>query len=323
MTRVRDLLPAFMEEVMAGRRVLVGTHLNPDGDALGSAMAVSHILDQLEVPHDVTCHHGPPTNLRFLPGIGRVKQEAPREEYDLGIILDLESFDRLGSLKSAFQQIPRLIVVDHHVPHEAPGELRIIDTSSPATAAILCDLFFNSEVSITPKIAECLLTGIVTDTGSFRYPNTTPHSLHLAARLLEMGASLPRITEEVYMKRQEAALRILGEAIHRLKTSHKGRLAWVVLTEQLMREVGAQDEHTEGIVNELLSIDTVEIAVVIREGQSGRFKASLRSRGTLDVAQVAQSFGGGGHKNAAGLTLDPPADLAEQILIQALGTLLP
>ena len=322
MSRIRESLPAFMEEVMASRRVLIGTHLNPDGDALGSAMAVSHILDQLEVPHDVTCHHGPPTNLRFLPGVGRVKQEAPKKEYDLGVIVDLEALDRLGSLRNTFQDIPRLIVIDHHVPHEAPGELRIIDTSSPATAAVLCDLFFDSKIKITPKIAECLLTGIVTDTGSFRYPNTTPHSLHLAARLLEQGANLPRITEEIYMKRQEPALRILGEAIHRMKTSHQGRLAWIVLTEAMMTKANALDEHTEGIVNELLSIDTVEIAAVIREGHSGRFKASLRSRGSHDVAQIAQSFGGGGHKNAAGLTLDPPADVAEAQIIQALGSLL-
>jgi phosphoesterase RecJ-like protein len=322
MSRIRESLPAFLREVSASRRILVGTHLNPDGDALGSAMAVSHVLDQLQAPHDVTCHHAAPMNLKFLPGINRVKQEAPKKEYDLGIIVDLEALDRLGSLRTAFEDIPRLIVIDHHVPHEAPGELRIIDTSSPATSAILCDLFFDSNIKITPQIAECLLTGIVTDTGSFRYPNTTPHSLHLAARLLEQGASLPRITEEIYMKRQEAALRIMGEAIHRMKTSHNGRLAWVVLTRDLMASFNASEEHTEGIVNELLSIDTVEIAVVIREGISGRYKASLRSRGGHDVAQVAQSFGGGGHKNAAGLTLEPPADVAEAQIIEALGEIL-
>jgi phosphoesterase RecJ-like protein len=302
--------------------VLIGTHVNPDGDAIGSALGLSHILTSLEVEHEVLCQHVVPRNLSFLPGASKVKQEPKKGDLDLVIIVDLEALDRLGnSLRPHFEAARRMIVIDHHVPHEKPGDLRIIDTASPATAAILCDLFFDSSVSVSSSAAECLLTGIVTDTGGFRYPNSTPHSMMLAGRLLELGASLPRVCEEVYMRRPEASLRILGQAIAKMKISRGGKLAWVCLSASEMEAAGAAEEHTEGIVNELLSIDTVEVAAFLREGKHGKVKGSLRSRGPHDVASIAQSFGGGGHRNAAGLNLEGSMDEVEMIVIHALGHL--
>ncbi|MBS1723240.1 MAG: bifunctional oligoribonuclease/PAP phosphatase NrnA [Armatimonadetes bacterium] len=300
--------------------VLIGTHLNPDGDAIGSALAVSHWLDGLGVRNEVLCHNEPPGYLRFLPGSDRLRREPERSGHQLGIVVDLDSLDRLGSCRPYFEALPTLVLIDHHQPHEMPGDLRIVDPASPATAAILTDLFAckQNPVAVDIKIAECLMTGLVTDTGSFRFPNTTAHSLHQAAWLQERGAQLSKVADEVYLNRDEQAVRLLGEAIHLMKTACAGRLAWVVLPPSLFEQLGALEEHTEGIVNEILSIRTVSAAFVLRAGKFGKVKGSLRSKGDLDVAKVAQAIGGGGHKNAAGVTLEGSLEVAESVVVKAM-----
>jgi phosphoesterase RecJ-like protein len=314
---IRDKLPELLEMLRRARHVHVGTHLNPDGDALGSALAFSMALEQLGVSHEVLCNNPAPGYLQFLKGTEKVKQTYDREA-DLAIALDLEDLDRLGRIKEPFQTAPVLIIIDHHIPHHRVGDLRIIDQESPATCAILCDLFFDTDIKITPAMADCLLTGLLTDTGSFRFPNTTPHCLHLGARLLEYGARLAAISEEVYLTKAEAAVRLLGEAIHKIKMSRDKKIAWAILPAKLYEDLQAKDEHTEGIVNEILSISTVQVAALVKETRPGRYKASLRSRGDVDVAAVAQTFGGGGHKNAAGLTLEGTEPEVERTIVQAL-----
>src|SRR5687767_13797879 len=172
MSVAKQYAPQFLQELERASSVLIGTHLNPDGDALGSALALSLFLDQKGISSEVLCHHGAPDNLQFLPGVGRVRQEPTYEKHDLCVVLDLDSLERLGNTEQFFSECTRLIVIDHHVPHEAPGDLRIVDTTAPATASILTDLLFESGSQVTPEMATCLLTGIVTDTGSFRFRNT-------------------------------------------------------------------------------------------------------------------------------------------------------
>jgi phosphoesterase RecJ-like protein len=270
------------------------------------------------VANEVLIHHAPPTYLEFLPAVDRIRLEDPGEEFDLGIVVDLESLDRLGRHQETFRALPKLVIIDHHVPHESPGDLRIVDTNAPATACILTELLDQAGSGLTPEIAECLLTGIVTDTGCFRYPNATAQSLHQAARLIEAGANLSRVTHHVYSSRSEAAVRLLGAALNQLRQSENGAIAWATLRPELYQELGATDEHTEGIVNEILSIDRVKIAAVLRAGANGVAKGSLRSKGEYDVAAVAQRLGGGGHRNASGVTLDMDLDEAERTIVEAL-----
>lgn len=291
--------------------------MNPDGDALGSALAVSLWLDQLGLDHDVLCQDPPPNNLTWLPFVDRIKS-APTGPADVGIVVDLEAVARLGRVASAFEGVETLVVIDHHVPMESPGDLRIVSTQSPATAAILCDLFFDSDVHISREMATCLATGIVTDTGSFRYSNTTSHSLHLVARLLEAGARMVEIAEAVYMSRRLPAARLTGHVLANMNLECDGQLAWVVVPNPVFERYGASDQDTEGLANELLSVETVQVAAVLREHRPGKIRGSLRSRSSIDVASVAQQFGGGGHKNAAGVSFDGDVHEAERRLVEAL-----
>lgn len=312
-----ELVEAFRREISGATSVLIGTHLNPDGDALGCALGMSHYLTQEGIANEVVCHHAPPFNLQFLPGIAKVRQ-CPSGEHDLGIIVDLDSLERLGSLAPHFAGLPRLVVIDHHVPHEAPGDVRIVDTHAPATAVIIARLFEAMGVEVTPEMATCLLTGVVTDTGSFRFRNTTAESLSVAARLVEAGGNINRISEEVFQRKPLSSARLLGYLLERMTLEIDDRLCYGVLDFQDFLQTGAEDVDTEGFVNELLSIRTVEIAAIFREPKPGRVRVSLRSRGDHDVAAVAREIGGGGHKNAAGCSFEAEIEEALELVLPRL-----
>jgi phosphoesterase RecJ-like protein len=305
---VEQLAPEFLSAVKSASSVLIGTHLNPDGDALGSALAMSLYLDSLGIRNEVLCHHMPPKNLRFLPGVSRIKQTPKEEKYDLGIVLDLDSLERLGSTESFFASCEKTIFIDHHVPHDAPGDIRIVDTTAPATAVILTRLFLQLGVEITSDIATCLITGIVTDTGSFRFRNTSPESLSLASKLLEQGGDINLVSEQVFQSKPISSARLLGFALERMELECNDQICWSVLTIEDFERNHAVDEDTEGFVNELLSIETVQIAAILREPKRGKIRCSIRSRGTYDVAAVARIFGGGGHRNAAGCNFEGPLE---------------
>jgi phosphoesterase RecJ-like protein len=313
-----NLLEGFRKELHAASSVVIGTHLNPDGDALGSALAMSLYLDSLKIHNEVLCHHPAPKNLQFLPGVKRVRQTPKEEKHDLAIMLDLDSLERLGSTEPYFSACDRLIVIDHHVPHEAPGNLRIVDTSAAATAVILTQLLEAVDANITPDMATCLLTGIVTDTGSFRFRNTNPESLSVSSRLLERGGDLTRVNEEIFQSRQLAAVRLLGHTLDQMQLACDDQLAWSSLAMEDFEFANATDEDTEGFVNEMLFITSVQIAAIFREPKPGKIRCSIRSRAQYDVAEVAREFGGGGHKNAAGCTFDLTLDEAEHMVVERL-----
>jgi phosphoesterase RecJ-like protein len=312
------LAEQFRHELSLASSVLIGTHLNPDGDALGSALAMSQYLNALGIENEIVCHHPAPRNLQFLPRVDRIRTEPKHEKYDLGIILDLDSMERLGSTEIFFAALPRLVVIDHHIPHQAPGDLRIVDTGASATALILTRLFLELKAKITPEMATCLLTGIVTDTGSFRFRNTTPEALALSAQLLEHGGDLTQISEAIFQSKPRCSTLLLGHTLDTMRLSDDHRLAWGVVSVDDFERTGAQDEDTEGFVNELLFIDSVQIAAIFREPKPGKVRCSMRSRGELDVAAVAREFGGGGHRNAAGCTLDLPLAEAESAVVERL-----
>jgi phosphoesterase RecJ-like protein len=309
---------ALQEELQRASSILIGTHLNPDGDALGSALAMSFYLDSLEKDSEVICHHNAPRNLRFLPGLSRLRQVPRESKYDLGIVLDLDSIERLGSTAEFFETCERLLVIDHHVPISKPGDLRIIDTTAPATAVILTRLLVELGARFTPEISTCLLTGIVTDTGSFRFRNTSPESLSLSAFLLERGGDLTLVQEEIFQSKSLASARLLGRALETMRLECNNQIAWSVLSSRDFELAEASDEDTEGFVNEMLFITSVQMAALVREPKPGKARVSIRSRGDYDVAEVARTFGGGGHKNAAGCTIEAPLEEAEEQLVRRL-----
>jgi len=315
---VASLAPALWARLAGAKRVVIGSHISPDGDAIGSALALSHALDQLKVPHDVLFRDEPPDNLRFLPGTENISHATDGGPWDVAVVLDLEALDRLGSVQPCLESAPFMVVIDHHLPIVAPGDFRVVDTTYPATCSILTELLQHSELEVTPEMALCLATGILTDTGNFRYPNTTAKSIHQVAWLVERGANISYMSDEVYNQRAIAAARIGGFAQEKMTVVGGGRLAYCTLPYAKFEEYGAVEDDTEGVVNELLSVKGVHVAFLLREAKPGKVRGSVRSRGDLDVAAIVREFGGGGHKNAAGVSFTGDPFEAETQLREAI-----
>lgn len=318
MTVTPEIAERFLGTVREASRVRIGSHINPDGDTLGSALALHLFLRQVGVETELLCASPVPRNLAFLPSVSVFSDEPTQTSADLGIVVDLESLTRLGRLRGAFEPLPHLIVIDHHQPAEAVGDLRIIDPTAPATAVLVYQLLRACQATITPDMAICLMTGLITDTGSFRFRNTTPESLSTAAELLALGADIVKIAEEVYQRRPLASVKLFARAVDNMKMAADGRAAWSTITLKDFEETDGSDELTEGMANELLNIDTVEIAAMLREPRPGVIRISLRSRGGRDVAAIARAFGGGGHVNAAGCTWNGDMKDAEAQLVRAI-----
>lgn len=307
----------FLSMTSPAQRILIASHLNPDGDALGSALALKHYFEGLGKEVEVLNQHQTPYNLLFLPGQESIRQSPENDQADVYVMVDLNILDRLGTVAPYFEGKSPMIVIDHHVPHSNPGDLRIVYPGHAATAEIITELLLEIGAEITPDIAQCLLTGIVTDTGSFRYRNSSPQAMHTAAMLLEKGGDIVEVCEEVYARKPLQSIKLLGRTLEKMRLACDEKLAWAVLSQDDFQELGARQVHTEGLTNELLSIQTVQIAAVIREEAGGTIRASIRSREGLDISKVAKVFGGGGHVNAAGCTLsDMNLEMAEANLVR-------
>jgi phosphoesterase RecJ-like protein len=281
------------------RTVLISAHRSPDGDTLGSQLALMLALEK--TGKIVTAHNLDPVPdiYRFLPHAGRIQTGKPVPgKYDAHIVVDAEP-PRTGLFDKAYPA-DVLINIDHHVTNPREWPLTWLDPDASACGEMVYKLILELGAPVDKDIALCLYTAIFTDTGSFRYSNTTPESMKIAATLLEAGADPWLVTENVYESIAFRRLKLLGRVLADMERSADGRTAWVVVTEELYRLTGTTAEDTDNFVNFVRSVKGVEAAVLFRQTAAGEYKISMRSKGRVDLSELAQSLGGGGHKNAAG-----------------------
>ena len=307
------MLNQVLECIGRRERFLLTSHARPDGDAVGSALACAQILRSLGKQADVVLSDGVPHIYRPLPYADKVLQtNAVNGNYEAAIILECDSLERtrLEGLDSRF-----LVNIDHHRSGKAFGNINWIDPSACATGEMIYRLGREARVQITSEIATCLYTAVMTDTGSFRFAGTTDRSFALASELVRCGADPVRCAQDVYFSNPTSKMRLLGSALSTLQRD--GRVAWMHVNRGQIDYCGAFDEDAEGLVNYIISIAGVQVALFFREMPDRRFRVSLRSRGAVDVAAIAESFGGGGHHNASGCSLDGPLAVAtERMLAQ-------
>ena len=285
---------------------LLTSHARPDGDAIGSALGLMHLLEGMGKRVEVAFADPIPAIYRGLPGADRIRAtfsaSLPPTSAPTAILLECDSIERTG-----FKAIPAAftINVDHHQSGRRFADWNWIDPDACAVGAMLYDFAVAARLPITPAAATCLYTAVLTDTGSFTYPCTNSATFALAGHLVECGANAHTIADEVYFCNPEPKIRILGPALGRMVV--EGSLAWTLITLADMEQIGAVVADCEGVVNYLVSIAGVRAAAVFREttapGGGPAFRCSLRSKGQVDVALVAERFGGGGHVNASGCTL--------------------
>lgn len=299
---MRDLA-AIVSALESCTSVLLSVHRNPDGDALGSQLG---LLRALELRGKRVAAHNldpVPEIYRFLPGAGRIT--SGREvsgTYDALVVLDADP-PRTGLFNGNYPG-RTLINIDHHVTNPREWPLTWLDPEAAATGEMVYRLVHQFGVPLDRDLALCLYTAIFTDTGSFRYSNTTPESMRIAATLIEAGADPWLVTENVYESCAYARIRLLGRVLAGLERTADGRCAWVVVTDELYRATGTSAEDTDNFVNFVRSVKGVEVAILFRQTGPEQYKISLRSKGRIDLLQMAQAWGGGGHRNAAGGVLD-------------------
>lgn len=283
--------------------ILVSTHKNPDGDAIGCLLGMGHILTQLGKRPVVYCPDGVPKTLQFLPGCEDVTGALEKDaKFDITISLDVADKDLRPQGFPDEESRGTLVVIDHHRRHDPSGDL-IIRYEASAVGEMLFELARELLWPMDADIAECLYTSIVADTGSFRYSSTTATTHTVTAELLAAGARpwvvATHLFESFTLKRQ----RLLGEVLGTLEVSEDGRLASLYSTPEMLQKVGAIKEDLDGMINLGRSIETVEIAAMLRVESDDIVKVSFRSKGRIDVGHLAALFGGGGHRNASGCTL--------------------
>lgn len=295
------------QAIAGARRILVASHLRPDGDALGCTLAMTLHLMEGGPGREVFAWNedGCPEKFRYLPRwelITRPEDSPQRgKDFDVLIALDTSVKNRLGTVLDNTGRIGTLINLDHHISNEGYGDINHIDPSAPATGQVLFDYFRATGARITPDIATNLYAAISTDTGSFQYPGTSPHTFETAAELVRLGVNVPEISVAIYDSMPRRCLELLRHALNDAEFSPDGRAVSTSLTLEDQRRMGLAAEDNEGLINHFRAVDSVVCAVFFEELPEGKVRVSARSKDPrVDVCQICRAFGGGGHPQAAG-----------------------
>lgn len=313
-----DELPAA---ISSGRRFLVTSHLNPDGDAIGTSLGLARILRGIGKQVAVWLHDPLPPVYRQLPDAEQIHfgAEPPAgfpTAFDAAVVLECPTLDRSG-LEKVLPVLP-LVNIDHHLGNDGYGIACWVDVAAPAVGEMVLRLAERMGAPIDTDAATLLHLAILTDTGGFRFQNATPAAFEACARLVRLGSRPERIAGWLYESQSLGSVRLLGEMLPTLEMAAEGQVATALLTLDMFQRAGAQPGESEGLIDHPRSIAGVEAVALCRERAPGRTKVSLRSRGDVDVEQIARRHGGGGHKNAAGYELaGPPAEVRPRV-VQAL-----
>ena len=316
---MKTSLKLAAQTILKANKIVLASHVNPDGDTLGSMLALTHALRSMGKIAVPLSAHGVPEIYRWMPGQQWIQSPTSPEEYgdfDLGIICDTGGLERIGSKIAPYIAAAHTTMkIDHHLTEGDFGDIRVVNSHAAATGELIYELLREMGAPFSKDIAECLLCAIITDTGSFRFMNVTPNTFRISGALMRCGACPASISELVFESRSYASIKLLGRALDSLRLSDNGRVAHAVLHASDFLEMNATDEDTEGIVNHVRAVRGAQVGVLFREVPGCQIRISIRSRDGYDVNRVAQTFGGGGHKLAAGCSFDPPMENAVKAVL--------
>lgn len=302
------MLAALHHAAVALRKatsVVVCAHVRPDGDAIGSALALTLALRELGIPAVPTLadDRDPPSTYAWLPGFGLYVRAADLEPPSVFVALDSPVIERLGEGRALAESAGTIVVIDHHPDATEFGEVHVLDPHAAATGQIVWQLLDAMDVKPTSEIALCCYTALLTDTGRFSYQNTTPAAMRDAAAMLEAGVNPSEVARRVYQTRTEASLALEARAMSRLKCTNHNLVAYTWVDDADFAETGARPEEAEHLPEAIRVVDSIEVAVLLRQ-RGGEVRGNLRAKTTFDVGSVARALGGGGHAAASGFTVE-------------------
>jgi len=306
--------------ILNNKRFLLSSHSRPDGDSIGSQLALAEALEQIGKQADIINADPYPPAYGALPGIDRIRlKQSINGTYDGLIVLECNNLERTGveNLPDCFT-----INIDHHPSNDYFGTLNWVDPGASAVAELIYELLLAVGTEITPSIATNLYAAILTDTGSFQFPNTSEKTFRIVSELVKCGANPSGIAQDILQRQSRARILLLGEVLKSMQFDPSGHIAWISLFRSTYGKTGATPQDTEGLVNYPLSVDGVQVCAFFREQDEKSFRVSLRSKDDWDVGTLAEQFGGGGHRNAAGLSLDGSFEEVRNIIVSRLEELL-
>ncbi len=314
----------ILQHIKTSQRILVASHAEPDGDCLGSLVAMGLALIKLDKTITLFNPSPIPAVYRFLPGVERIEtQIKTAEEYDLAIVLDCGDIIRVGEDSSVVTQIPIVVNIDHHVSNTGFGHAQLIDTDACATAEIVYRLIKALEIPFDKAIATSIYLGILTDTGSFRFSNTNPAAFAISKAMTDIGVEPHAVAQRVFGTYSLGRIKLLNMALNSIEISENGKLSLMTVNRSMLNATGTSTEDIDGLINYARRIEDVKVAALIHEIKNGagkftnmnRYHVSLRSDSTVDVAKIAGKFGGGGHTSAAGFQIESTlVSLKEKII---------
>ena len=313
-------LSKVAEHLLNARNIVILPHISVDGDALGASLALGLALKNMNKQVDVLIEEEVPSNLDFLPGFELIKQNS-QKTYDVALNIDNGDIARLGLREPYFQNAQIKLSIDHHATNHVEADYSYVDIKASATGEIVYDLILTYlKGSLNKDIALCLYTAIVTDTGGFRYTNTTPRTLEISADLLRFDLDFSNVMKKVFDMVSHTKLNLMKQTMNSLRLIEDGKLAVSYLTYEDIQKYSARSDDFEGLVNIGRNLEGVEVSIFLREDTKEHFKGSLRSNNYVDVAFIAEKFNGGGHKRAAGFNIDGEL---EDVILSLAAVILP
>lgn len=296
---------------------LVASHVSPDGDALGATAAMGHILAHLGKTFTLYNPSGMPSHYDWMPMPGGLRDALPENGFRWAIVLDCGALHRAGEALAEKIDPARTVNIDHHLGNPQFGVLNWVDKTYSSTGEMIAELAETLNVPLRGDLAEALYAAMVTDTGYFSYSYTRPESLELAAKLMREGLDVGAVNVKIRNQWSQSRIRLWSEVLGGLTFHEEGRIGAIAIPHALLEKTGALVEDCDGLVNFALRVKGMQVAVSARETRQGQVKFSLRSTGDVNVQEIAASFGGGGHKNASGGSLEAGISESLNILIQA------
>jgi phosphoesterase RecJ-like protein len=319
---MRGDLSAICRILREKDRFLVACHENPEGDAIGSELALALALRKMGKTATVLNADPVPGNLLFLPGADTVVFEEDGSRYDVAVVLDCGSPERTGRVAPELRKCPLLVNIDHHRTNGDHGELSLVDPDAAATGLLIHRVLSAMGYDICLDVATNIYVAVLTDTGSFHYSSSSPEAFEVAGEMVRRGVDPWAVAERVYETQSAHRLRLLGRVLDSLEVSAGGKVASITTMRETLREFAAGKDALEGFINYPRSIVGVEVAVSFREEEGDVFRVSFRSKGRVDVSAVAARFGGGGHRNAAGCTVPGAFPDVKRKVLEALAAVL-
>ena len=307
-------LDEILEEIKKAETIVLLTHETPDGDAIGSSLAMKLALEKLGKKAELIMSSYAKT-FDYLPEVNDIKKESRIEEYDLAISLDCATLKRLDN-KEYFEKAKKTIVIDHHGSNNMYGDINYVNPVAPACSEILLAMFSYYGIEVDVKIGTCLMTGIITDTGGLQYPSTTADTFEYAAELLRKGVDIADICKRTLQTKTKANFELTKRVMDRMELLEDGKVAFSYIDQKDMNEVNAEEGDHEGLVNIGRNIDGVEVSIFIRQKENeNAYKVSMRSGSYVNVSDVCLMFGGGGHPRAAGALIQGSVEQVKDKLV--------